>query len=73
MTTVLECGVRKAVKMPTSAAKLRKYAPMKIIRWVISIPKKSIMNPTMNRIIPNISRLSVRAFQILLSSKTGHA
>ena len=38
MASLLESGLRKAVKRPVSAAKLRKYAAKKIIRWVIKMP-----------------------------------
>jgi hypothetical protein len=63
---VLELGPKNAVKIPVNPAKLRKYAAMNIIRWVIRIPKNSIIKPTTKRINPNINRLSVSAFQMLL-------
>jgi hypothetical protein len=55
MTTVLESGLRKLEAIRANTAKLRKYAAMKIMRWVISTPKKSMTNPTRNKIVPNMS------------------
>ena len=54
ITTVLESGLRKLDEIRASMAKLRKYAAMKIMRCVISTPKKSITNPTRKRIVPNM-------------------
>lgn len=55
MTTVLESGLRKLEAISANMAKLRKYAAMKIMRWVISTPKKSMTKPTRKRMVPNMS------------------
>jgi hypothetical protein len=37
------------------------------------MPKKSMIKPTTNKMNPKMKELSVRPFQMLLSSKTGQA